>query len=83
MTEMWKSLKRNLQILREGWNTADRATRQRHVILFLLHFVTLLFAGEQFSTQGQSNKIHLDPLLYAVALSIILLGYSLARYVQA
>lgn len=83
LTEMWKSLKRNLQILREGWNTADRATRQRHVILFLLHFVTLLFAGEQFSTQGQSNKIHLDPLLYAVALSIILLGYSLARYVQA
>lgn len=74
---------RNFRILREGYLLSDAPTRRRHVIFFALHFLTLYLAGANFSAHSQTAAKNLDALIYALALSVILLGYSLARYVQA
>ncbi|GAB4438134.1 MAG: site-2 protease family protein [Turneriella sp.] len=75
--------RRNFQILRDGYRQADRPTRQRHIILFALNFLTLYLAGSNFSAHSHAGERHLDALIFAVALSVILLGYALARFIQA
>lgn len=75
--------RRNFQILRDGYRQADQPTRRRHVILFALNFLTLYLAGGNFSAHSQVAGRNIDALIFATALSVILLGYSLARFIQA
>lgn len=75
--------RRNFRILRDGYRQTDQHTRRRHLILFAMNFLTLYLAGTNFSVRTQSAGRNLDALIFATALSIILLGYSLARFVQA
>jgi hypothetical protein len=75
--------RRNYRILRDAYRQTDQATRRRHVILFALNFLTLYLAGGNFSAHSQAAARNIDALIFAAALSVILLGYSLARFVQA
>lgn len=75
--------RRTVRILRDGYQQADAATRRRHVILFALNFFTLYLAGANFSSHSTAAGRTVDAVIYAAALSVILLGYSLARFVQA
>jgi hypothetical protein len=80
---MTATLRRNIEILRNGYRQADPTTRRRHLILFALNFLTLYLAGGNFSAHSNAAGRNIDALVFAVALSVILLGYSLARYIQA
>jgi hypothetical protein len=75
--------RRNYRILRDAYRQTDQATRRRHVILFALNFLTLYLAGGNFSARSQAAVRNIDALIFATAMSVILLGYSLARFVQA
>jgi membrane-associated protease RseP (regulator of RpoE activity) len=76
-------LKRNWNIVRDGFRQVDSATFRRHLILFLLTCFTLFFAGTNFSSRHGAAAKYIDAAIYAVALLAILSAYALARFVQA
>lgn len=76
-------IRRNFQILRDGFRQADRQTAQRHIVLFALTFFTVFLAGTNFSSRTVMADRYADAAIYAIALMTIMLGYSLARYIQA
>lgn len=80
---MLQRIKRNYLIIRDGIRQADAATRRRHLVLFLLTVFTLVLTGTNFSPRTTTADRYTDAAIYATALTLILLGYSLARYVQA
>lgn len=80
---MLAKIKRNVQIIREGFAQTDPATRKRHLTMFLLTCLTLALAGTNFSSHTSNTDKYIDAAIYAVAMIVILLGYSLARFVQA
>lgn len=80
---MLQKIKRNLFIIRDGIKQTDAGTRRRHLILFLLTVFTMVLTGTNFSSRTTAADRYVDAAIYAVALSVILLGYSFARYVQA
>lgn len=80
---MLNRIRRNIHIIRDGLKATDSATLRRHLIMLTLTSFTLVMAGVNFSHRTKTADRYADAIVYAAALLVILLGYSLARYIQA
>ncbi len=80
---MLGKIKRNWNIIRDGFRQSDTATRRRHLVLFVLTCFTLFLAGANFSSHSTASAKYIDAAIYAVAVIVILSSYAFARFVQA
>ena len=80
---MMTRLKRNWNILRDGFRQSDAATRRRHIVLFFLTALTLFLSGTNFSSRYSAAEKYIDAAIYAVSLLLILSSYAFARFIQA
>ncbi|MBS0616722.1 MAG: site-2 protease family protein [Spirochaetes bacterium] len=80
---MLGKIQRNFKIILDGFRATDRVTRRRHVLLFMLTYLTLVLVGTNFSSHSNGSQKYVDAFIYATALMAILAGYAFSRYVQA
>lgn len=80
---MIRALRRNYAILKTGLKEIERATLKRHLIFFVLTLFTMFLSGLALSSYLTSAERYRDAIIFTLAMTVILLGYSLTRYVQA
>lgn len=80
---MLQIIRRNFSVVRDGFRQTDAGTRRRHVVLFALTVFTMFLAGVNFSPRTTAADRYTDAAIYSLALAVILLGYSFARFIQA
>jgi membrane-associated protease RseP (regulator of RpoE activity) len=80
---MLGKIKRNWNIIRDGFSQSDKATRRRHLVLFLLTCLTLFLAGTNFSSHTTASARYIDAAIFAAAMIAIFSAYAFARFVQA